>query len=41
MEIEKRINKIAAIIGMFSKKLVKKELKKLKKDMIKGALKNG
>ena len=41
LNLEQRINKIALSIGLISKKILKKEFKKLKKDMIKGAIKNG
>jgi len=39
--IEQRINKIALSIGLISKKIIKKEFKKMKKDIIKGVVKNG
>ena len=39
--IEKRMKRTLLIVEMATKKIVKKELKKFKKDIIKGALENG
>jgi len=40
IEIDKRIKKMALVIGGFSKKILKKEFKKMQKDLIKGVFKN-
>ena len=39
--IEQRVGRITSIIGAFSKKLLKKEIKKFKNDIIKGVIKDG
>ena len=39
--LEQRIKKIALMIGITSKKIIRKEFKKIQKDLIKGTLKNG
>lgn len=41
IEIDKRIKKIGLAIGGFSKKIIKKELRKIQRDLIRGALRNG